>query len=55
MTLATATDIQRDTLELAERLRGEAPTGSQVVAQGSWPGTYAKVYGPFAFLGGLVN
>jgi hypothetical protein len=41
--------------ELAERLRGEAPVGSQVVAQGSWPGTYAKVYGPFAFLGGLVN
>jgi hypothetical protein len=40
--------------ELAERVRGEAPPGSRVAAQGSWPGTYAKVYGPFAFLGGLT-
>lgn len=41
--------------ELAEHLRTGAPPGSQVVAQGSWPGTYAKVYGPFAFLGGLAG
>jgi hypothetical protein len=41
--------------ELAERIRNEAPPGSQAVAQGSWPGTYAKVYGPFAFLGGLAG
>jgi hypothetical protein len=40
--------------ELAERIRGQAPPGSQVAAQGSWPGAYAKVYGPFAFLGGLT-
>jgi hypothetical protein len=41
--------------ELAERIRSEAPPASQVAAQGSWPGTYAKVYGPFAFLGGLAG
>lgn len=41
--------------ELAEGIRTEAPPGSRVVPQGSWPGTYAKVYGPFAFLGGLAG
>ena len=34
--------------ELAERLRPEIPPGGRVVAQGSWPGTYDKVFGPFA-------
>lgn len=34
--------------ELAERLRLEVPPGGQAVAQGSWPGTYDKVFGPFA-------
>jgi hypothetical protein len=41
--------------ELAERIRGEAPPGSKVVAQGSWAGAYDKVNGPFAFLGGLAR
>lgn len=41
--------------ELAERLRLEAPPGSQAVAQGSWPGTYSQIQRPFAFLGGLAG
>jgi hypothetical protein len=41
--------------ELAARIRDEAPSESKVAAQGSWPGVYAKVYGPFSFLGGLAG
>jgi hypothetical protein len=41
--------------ELADRIRSEAPDGSQVVAQGTFQSTYAEVRKPFAFLGGLLG
>ncbi|MDQ3724400.1 MAG: hypothetical protein M3335_00680 [Actinomycetota bacterium] len=41
--------------ELADRIRAEAPAGSQVVAQGTLQSTYAKICQPFAFLGGLLG
>lgn len=41
--------------ELAERIRAEAPPGSQAVAQGAWRTTYAEIRRPFAFLGGLAG
>jgi hypothetical protein len=41
--------------ELAERIRSEAPTGSQVAAQGTWLTAYGEVRRPFAFLGGLAG
>jgi hypothetical protein len=34
--------------ELADRIRAEAPPGSQTVAQGTWQSAYGKVFGPFA-------
>lgn len=34
--------------ELADRIRTEAPAGSRVMAQGTWQGAYAQVFGPFA-------
>jgi hypothetical protein len=41
--------------ELAERIRTEAPAGSQVIAQGTLQSTYTQVRKPFAFLGGLLG
>ena len=41
--------------ELAERLRGEAPAGSKVTVEGTYPSVRSKVRNPFAFLGGLGN
>jgi hypothetical protein len=41
--------------ELANRIRTEAPAGSQVIAQGTLQSTYAQVRRPFAFLGGLLG
>jgi hypothetical protein len=41
--------------ELADRIRTEAPPGSQVVAQGTLQSTYAEIRKPFAFLGGLIS
>jgi hypothetical protein len=39
---------------LAERLRGEAPTGSEVAAEGTWGVAYAeRPPNPFAVFGGL--
>jgi hypothetical protein len=39
---------------LAERLRGEAPTGSRVAAEGTWGVAYAeRPANPFAVFGGL--
>ncbi len=40
--------------ELAERIRGEAPPGSQVNVEGTWAAAYAeRPPNPFAVLGGL--
>jgi hypothetical protein len=40
--------------ELAERIRGEAPPGSQVHVEGTWAAAYAeRPPNPFAVLGGL--
>lgn len=36
--------------ELAERLQSEAPSGSRIVAQGTWKSAYAQTYGPFALI-----
>lgn len=41
--------------ELADRLRAEAPAGSKVTAEGTYPSVRSKVPNPFAFLGGLGN
>lgn len=41
--------------ELAGRLRGEAPPGSNVTVEGTYPSVRNKVPNPFAFLGGLGN
>jgi hypothetical protein len=41
--------------ELAERIRNEAPPGSQTVAQETLKAAYARIYRPFAFLGGLAG
>jgi hypothetical protein len=41
--------------ELADRLRGEAPQGSKVTVEGTYPSVRNKVPNPFAFLGGLGN
>ncbi|MFL5884255.1 MAG: hypothetical protein ACJ77M_04230 [Thermoleophilaceae bacterium] len=41
--------------ELAGRLRGEAPQGSEVTVEGTFPSVQRKVPNPFAFLGGLGN
>jgi hypothetical protein len=38
---------------LADRIRGEAPEGSQVVAEGSWKDAYSELPHPFAMFGGL--
>jgi hypothetical protein len=39
---------------LADRIRGEAPTGSRVSVEGTWQAAYAERQpNPFAFLGGL--
>jgi hypothetical protein len=41
---------------LAERIRGEAPTGSRVEVEGTWAAVYATYpSNPFAVLGGLGN
>jgi hypothetical protein len=40
--------------ELAERLRSEAPSGSEVTAEGSWQALYAdRPKSPFSIFGGL--
>ena len=41
--------------ELADRLRGEAPAGSRVTVEGTYPSVRSRVPNPFAFLGGLGN
>jgi hypothetical protein len=42
--------------ELAERIRDEAPAGSEVAAQGTWAAAYAeRPRSPFSFLGGLAE
>src|SRR3954451_21845916 len=41
--------------ELADRLRAEAPSGSTVTVEGTYPSVRNKVPNPFAFLGGLGN
>jgi hypothetical protein len=41
---------------LAERIRNEAPPGSEVTVEGTWRDAYAeRPRNPFAFLGGLAN
>ena len=34
--------------ELAEQIRSEAPSGSRIIAQGTWRSAYATTFGPFA-------
>jgi hypothetical protein len=42
--------------ELAERIRGEVPSGSTVVVEGTWREAYAeRSRSPFSFLGGLAE
>jgi hypothetical protein len=41
--------------ELAGRLRGEAPAGSNVSVEGTFEAVRSRVPNPFAFLGGLGN
>lgn len=41
--------------ELADRLRGEAPAGSEVSVEGTFRAAESGVRNPFAFLGGLGN
>ena len=41
--------------ELAERLRAEAPPGSEVTVEGTFEAVRSRVPNPFAFLGGLGN
>jgi hypothetical protein len=40
---------------LAERIRGEAPTGSEVAVEATLEETQDDIHNPFAFLGGLGN
>jgi hypothetical protein len=42
--------------ELAERIKAEAPAGSEVRAEGTWQAAYAeRPRSPFSFLGGLAE
>jgi hypothetical protein len=42
--------------ELAERIKAEAPVGSEVKAEGTWQAMYAeRPQSPFSFLGGLAG
>jgi hypothetical protein len=42
--------------ELADRVRSEAPAGSEVAAEGTWAAAYAgRPRNPFSFLGGLAE
>jgi hypothetical protein len=42
--------------ELSERIRNEAPAGSEVAAEGTWAAAYAeRPRSPFSFLGGLAE
>jgi hypothetical protein len=41
---------------LADRIRGEAPPGSKVAAEGTWQAAYSeRPRSPFSFLGGLAE
>ena len=51
--LVGATD-EDNARALAERIRSEASSGSQVIVEGTWQAAYAEQsYTPFAVLGGL--
>lgn len=42
--------------QLAERIRNEAPAGSEVASEGTWAAAYAeRPPNPFSFLGGLAG
>lgn len=47
---------RREAIDFAERIEGEAPSGSQVKAEGTWLTAYAeRPHSPFSFLGGLAE
>jgi hypothetical protein len=41
--------------ELADRLRAEAPPGSDIRAEGTFRAVQSQVPNPFSYLGGLGN